>query len=72
MLVLRRKHKEQIQLGTEEDFRNGTTIRQTVFVEDIGGRCQVSIGTDAPDDIKIFREEKVDEYLESIGADPIR
>ena len=66
MLVLRRKNRETIHIGTEEDFKNGTEVIVTIFKEK-GGE-DISVGVDASDDMKILRGELVPKYLEKLDG----
>ena len=66
MLVLRRKNRESIEIGTESDFKSGNQIVITVFKENNSN--DVSIGVSAPDDVKILRSELVGKYLEKLDG----
>lgn len=64
MLVLRRKNRETIHIGTADDFKNGTEVVITVFREK--NSDEISVGVDAPNELKILRGELVQKYVEGI------
>ena len=64
MLILRRKNREQIHIGTESDFKKGTEIIVTVFREK--GSDEITVGIDAADSQKILRGELVQKYVEGL------
>ncbi len=56
MLILTRNLNESIVIDDD--------IRITVLS---GGRCQVKIGIEAPDDVEIWREEIYEEMIELLS-----
>jgi sRNA-binding carbon storage regulator CsrA len=67
MLVLRRKNRETIHIGSKEDFKNGNETIITIFRDK--GSDEISIGIDAGDEMKILRGELVQKYLENLEND---
>lgn len=67
MLVLSRKNKQTIHIGTEADFKAGREIIITVFKDKNGD--DISVGIDADKEWKILRGELVQNYVEKLGND---
>jgi sRNA-binding carbon storage regulator CsrA len=67
MLVLSRKNKQTIHIGTEEDFKNGTEVVVTIFKDK--NNDDIQVGIQAEKDKKILRGELVNKYIESLDDD---